>query len=312
MEAERYDPSVRTLWDRFVAASRNGTFLFCRSYMDYHADRFDDFSVVIRDAKGRVRALLPANRDGDTVISHGGLTYGGFVVDASMHASAMLDVFEACRGLLIVNGVTQWIYKPIPHIYHLEPAEEDLYALFRCGAVLLRRDVGACACPAEIAQPSERLRWWVRKAKGAGVVVEASERLEEYWPVLEENLASRHGESPVHTLAEITLLKSRFPDCIHLFVARLNGTVVAGSIVYETTTVARNQYAATTDEGRKAGAAALLVTDLLQSHFRGKRWFDYGISTEQGGRVLNGGLQRFKEGFGLRAVVADCYSVPLS
>jgi len=33
-------------WNAFVAKSKNGTFLFDRRYMDYHADRFSDHSLM--------------------------------------------------------------------------------------------------------------------------------------------------------------------------------------------------------------------------------------------------------------------------
>ena len=67
-------------WNSFVARARNATFLFDRRYMDYHADRFTDHSIVFR-RKGHLAALLPLNIDGDTVWSHQGLTYGGLLID---------------------------------------------------------------------------------------------------------------------------------------------------------------------------------------------------------------------------------------
>lgn len=55
------------LWNEFVRNSKNGTFLFCRDYMDYHADRFEDFSAIV-ESNGRPLALFPASRrDGLTL-----------------------------------------------------------------------------------------------------------------------------------------------------------------------------------------------------------------------------------------------------
>ena len=58
-EIKKYSPADRTAWDQFVKTSKNGTFLFERAYMDYHSDRFTDFSLLIF-RKGRLYALLPA------------------------------------------------------------------------------------------------------------------------------------------------------------------------------------------------------------------------------------------------------------
>ena len=45
-EIKRYSDRCKDEWDDFVRDSRNGTFLFMRGYMDYHADRFADFSLM--------------------------------------------------------------------------------------------------------------------------------------------------------------------------------------------------------------------------------------------------------------------------
>jgi hypothetical protein len=309
---ERYWPELRDEWNAFVRESRNGTFLFDRDYMDYHADRFEDFSLVIRDEKSRVKAMLPANREGDRVISHGGLTYGGFIIDSSTRTASTLAIFNQAIEFLAASGVRELIYKPIPHIYHLEPCEEDLYALFRLEAQLIQRDVGACACPAGIERPAKGVRWYIKKAEDAGVTVEESERFEDFWPILEGNLATRHQAAPVHSLSEMRLLKSRFPANIHLFLAKHGQSVLAGFVVYETVNVAHIQYAGSTEEGRALGAQNLIIADLLRNRFRDKKWFDYGTSTEGEGRLLNEGLQHFKEGFGLRAVVSDRYRMTMS
>jgi Acetyltransferase (GNAT) domain len=308
---EHYRPELRDEWNAFVRSSRNGTFLFERGYMDYHGDRFKDFSLVVRDNKGRVKAMLPANREEDRVVSHGGLTYGGFIIDSSTGTASMLDVFSHATEFLSASGIREFIYKPVPHIYHLEPCEEDLYALFRMEAQLIQRDVGACACPAEIEQPSKRLRWLIRRAEDAGIVVEESERFEDFWPILEDNLAARHQVAPAHSLSEIRLLKSRFPANIRLFLAKRGESVLAGSVVYETVNVAHCQYAGATEEGRALGAQRLVVTELLRTRFRDKKWFDYGISTAEEALTLNTGLQDFKERLGLRAVVSDRYRMTL-
>jgi hypothetical protein len=62
--------------------------------MDYHQDRFSDCSLVV-EADGEWQALLPAHTDGMTLVSHAGLTYGGWIVAPSMTAPRMLQAFEA-------------------------------------------------------------------------------------------------------------------------------------------------------------------------------------------------------------------------
>lgn len=91
-EIKRYSDGCKDEWDDFVRDSRNGTFLFMRGYMDYHADRFADFSLMAyRD--GRLHALLPAHCTATEFCSHRGLTYGGVVTDEKMTAALMLELF---------------------------------------------------------------------------------------------------------------------------------------------------------------------------------------------------------------------------
>ena len=51
-EIRRYTADRADEWNLFVAASKNGTFLFDRRFMDYHSDRFRDHSLMVyRDGR---------------------------------------------------------------------------------------------------------------------------------------------------------------------------------------------------------------------------------------------------------------------
>ena len=81
IEVVRYDPGQRAAWDQLLGQSKNGLFLFQRDYMEYHADRFPDFSAIAY-LDGKPVMLCPASLDHDDGIadSHPGLTFGGFVL----------------------------------------------------------------------------------------------------------------------------------------------------------------------------------------------------------------------------------------
>src|SRR5579862_8120217 len=142
IRVEPYTSEHEQIWNELIAHSRNGVFLFFRDYMGYHMDRFPDASLLFFDERDLL-AVLPANRNGDQVVSHGGLTFGGVISRHNLGASAMLELFDALCGWLRGQGVKTLLYKPVPHIYHRMPAEEDLYALFRLGARLVRRDLSS-------------------------------------------------------------------------------------------------------------------------------------------------------------------------
>lgn len=308
LTVSRYTPECKQDWDALVSSARNGVFLFYRDYLEYHADRFVDHSLLFHH-EGRLEAVLPAtlHDSGRTLVSHGGLTFGGVVSGPTMTAGRMLELFAALGPYLRAAGVGRLLYKAVPHIYHDVPAEEDSYALFRAGARLVRRDVSCTVALARRLPFQERRRRGVKKARASAVSVRADGDLGAFWAILEENLRSRHGVRPVHSLEEIRLLRERFPENIKLFAAYRGEDLLAGVVVYESRRVAHAQYIAAGEEGKRLGALDLVFDHLLSEHYRGHDYFDFGISTLEGGKVLNVGLAEQKEGFGGRAVVHDFY-----
>jgi GNAT acetyltransferase-like protein len=310
VQVRHYEPSAGGQWDALVERSRAPHFLFKRGYMEYHADRFRDLSLMVWD-DDRLLACLPANREGDVAISHGGLTFGGFVADRGMTARRMLETLEAVVEHLGEQGCTRLVYKAVPHIYHLAPAEGDLYALFRHDARLVRRDVSSTIDMAERGPYRKDRRAAIKRAAAAGLSVDRGEGWEEFMDLDAAVVESRHGVRPVHTGPEMRMLAERFPEAIKLFTARRDGELLGGVVVYETPRVAHTQYMAAGEKGRELGALDAILDRLLSDEYAGKRFFDFGISTEREGRHLNLGLVGNKESYGASATVYDSYELPL-
>lgn len=307
----KYEPSHKRAWDDFVAASRNGTFLFLRDYMEYHSDRYMDHSLMFFSDDGELMALMPANLRDGVLHSHEGLSYGGMVTGSRMRQGTFLGMFSELLSYLKAEDIKELRYKAIPYIYHRIPSEEDLYALYRHGAELYRRDVNSVLFQGE-KPPYQALRKrMIRKAEKHGVRVEESSDYAAFMAVLERVLAQRHGLRPVHTLGEITLLASRFPKNIKLFTALLGDELLAGVIVYEHDLVAHAQYTANSEKGMEVGALDLVFDYLIRDRYRDKRYISFGVSSEDEGRALNEGLAAYKEGFGARTVVHDFYRITI-
>ncbi len=308
---ERYAPCWKKAWDELVDRSKNGTFLLRRDYMDYHADRFADCSLLLLHG-GKLLAALPGNVCEGHFYSHQGLTYGGLLMSPAITyaqvAEALALAFDYLRGEC---GVARVTYKAIPYIYHRYPAEEDLYVLHRMGARLAERSIASAAPVADLLPLCRLRRRRLKAAAEAGFSIVEDEDFAAFWPVLEANLMERHGARPVHTLDEIARLHRAFPEQIRLFRVCLDGRTEAGCVMYLTDCVAHAQYSSATPFGKEHGAMDLLYRYLSAERYPDKRYFDFGISTEQGGRVLNDGLLAFKEGFGTRAVMYDVYELEL-
>lgn len=311
MRVQLYNESLKPVWDDFVRCSKNGTFLFFRDYMDYHHDRFIDYSLLVYDGKERLIALLPANKKDNIILSHGGLTYGGFITDRTMKTPLMLEVFEETIKYLRQNSFACLIYKTIPYIYARIPAEEDRYALFIYNAVMIRRgvlSVMANSCRPEFQE--RRLRG-IKKASANGLRVELSEDWNGYWKVLGETIWNTYQTQPVHSLDEITRLHARFSENIKLFACFRQTALLGGVVIYETEFVARTQYIAAREQGKELGALDLIFHYLLNEVYSQKPFFEFGTSDEDNGRRLNKGLIDQKEGFGARTIVHDHYEIKI-
>ena len=308
-EVKQYTQEQAQEWNEFIEDSRQGTFLFNRSYMDYHADRFKDVSLMIY-RKGQLYALLPANRLGDTLYSHQGLTYGGLITKKQSTTAEICEVFIKINEYLYHSGVQRVIYKPTPWIYHCYPGEEDLYTLtYICHAQLTSRDISSTIPFDSRIKFSESRRSGIRKATRAGVTVRESKDLATFWDILDKNLTNKYATHPVHSLEELTLLHSRFPNSIRLFMAYNNkGIAIGGTIIYEMPRVVHSQYISASPEGKRLGAIDLLFDYILNDVYANhKGFFDFGKSTEEEGKILNTTLIFQKEGFGGRGVCYDCY-----
>lgn len=307
MEIRRYRREDKELWNSFVSKARNATFLFDRNYMDYHADRFDDNSFMFYH-KGKLKAVLPANVAGDTLYSHQGLTYGGLLLDKKATVEDVLECFDSLNSWLRENGISKVVYKALPWIYQQYPSEEDLYALtWKCKAQLISRDIASTIVIDNKLKFAESRKSGIRKALSLNIEVGESNDVDGFWHVLEENLGNRYNAKPVHTANEMKLLMSRFSNNIRLYVAKMNGEIVGGTLIYVTPQVVHTQYISASVEGKKHGALDLLFDYIINKVYANCRYFDFGKSTEQGGAYLNEPLIFQKEGFGGRGVCYDWY-----
>lgn len=307
MEIRRYRREDKELWNSFVSKARNATFLFDRNYMDYHADRFDDNSFMFYH-KGKLKAVLPANVAGDTIYSHQGLTYGGLLLDKKATVEDVLECFDSLNSWLRENGISKVVYKALPWIYQQYPSEEDLYALtWKCKAQLISRNIASTIVIDNKLKFAESRKSGIRKALSLNIEVDESNDVDGFWHVLEDNLGNRYNAKPVHTSSEMKLLMSRFPNNIKLYVAKMNGEIVGGTLIYVTPQVVHTQYISASVEGKKHGALDLLFDYIINKVYANCRYFDFGKSTEQGGAYLNEPLIFQKEGFGGRGVCYDWY-----
>ena len=319
-EIRLYQEEDKTEWNAFLQTARNSTFLFDRGFMDYHSDRFDDCSLMAY-RNGKLKALLPADRREGILRSHGGLTYGGWVLPAQtgIDGNEVLRLWSEWLGWCDDNGISSILYKPLPYIYARQPAQEDLYCLFRYGGILKEVNLSSAISLRENPGFNKLQKRHLKGVSEVDYEIKTysgeipAEKLKKFYEMLEICLAERHEARAVHSLSEIDLLSRKFPENISLNVVETGGRIEAGIWLFKTATCNHCQYIATTGYGREKNLMTPLTAFLIEkATSEGKLYFDFGISNEEQGRYLNEGLHRHKSSFGASGVAYTQWEIHLS
>ena len=296
---KRYSAGQKNEWDLFCNSSKMPLFMFNRDFMDYHKDRFTDCSLLFYE-DDNLCAVFPASEKQSELTSHDGLTYGGFILGTGAKQHTVNDCFIALLNYAKTNGFTKIIYKNIPHIYHKQGAEEDLYSLFVNGAKILKLEPSTVINLKNPLKMPKGRKAQISRARREGVEIKESTDFKTFMAIEEEVLEVRHGVKAVHTAAELALLHSYFPKNIRLFAASYQDKMIAGALIFEYENVVHTQYMAANDTARQIGALDLAISSIIDTYKETKTWLDFGISSEDSGRILNEGLIAQKEGFGGR------------
>jgi hypothetical protein len=306
---EKYTKENRLAWDTFISGAKNATFLFARDFMEYHSDRFTDYSLLVYK-DDMLYALLPANIVGDKLYSHKGLTYGSLVLSKSAKLLYTFEAFKALLAFLNAKAISTLELRNIPTFYNTMPSDELSYFLFKANATLIKRDALMVIDTTNKIKFQKNRREGINKAKRNGLTIAVDDNFEGFWTeILIPNLQKKHGIAPVHSLEEIQLLAAKFPDHIKQVNVYKDNVIVAGTTLFLTKTTIHPQYVSGNSDKNAYGSLDLAY-DYIINHFdSSKRYFDFNISSEQNGEALNSGLIFWKESCGARTYVADNYLI---
>lgn len=296
-------------WNSFVAEAKNSTFLFHRDFMDYHKERFRDFSLMIYHHSELI-ALLPGHLRDNEFFSHQGLTYGGIVIKQDIRMTVFFEVFTEVLRFLNDKNIPHLYWKEIPYFYNSFPAEEWKYLMFITEAEMYRRDLCSVIDLRKDYYVSKSVKRYVKSSEKEGIYYKKCDLWEDFWEnILEPELLLSHNVLPIHSLQEIQDLKSKFEDNIHLYGVFLGNTIIGGTVVFTDKNIAHAQYICVKTEYKQTRALNLLFYKLLKEEFVNLDYFDFGISNEDNGRKLNKGLLFWKEGFGARGISQDFFKI---
>ena len=277
--------------------------------MDYHKDRFEDFSLLIYKGE-RLYALLPANINDDVVYSHQGLTYGSFVLQDSAKLKSTFLAFKEVLKFLFEEGIKKLDIRIIPTFYNSLPSDELEYVLYKAEASLVKRDVILLIDYQNKLRFQKNRREGINKAKRKNLIVKVDGDYEAFWnKILIPNLKEKHNSSPVHSLDEIKLLAARFPNHIKQVNVYQDDKIVAGTTVFLTKKVIHPQYVSANSNKNELGSLDVLYNFIIDYFIAGRNYFSFNTSSEENGKLLNEGLLFWKESCGARPHVFNNYEI---
>ncbi|OCB77112.1 FemAB family protein [Flavobacterium piscis] len=309
---KKYDQNDYKTWNDFIAQAKNATFLFHRDFMEYHKDRFEDFSLLVYQDE-KLISILPANKVGNSLYSHQGLTYGGLVSTAKVKGAKVEAVLDAVLYFLKENLFDTFYYKPIPNFYFPEGNNEIDFFLFKRGAVLDRKEMNLAVNLELPLQISKSKLKHFRRIEDLDLDIMEEEDFNPFWEkILEPRLLEKFNVKPVHTKEEILFLKQNFHENIRQYSVYQNDEIIAGITIFETENVVKSQYGATSKKGEEFRALDFLFINLIEKYKRkGKRFFDMGIVNEENESGYHSGLLKQKEELGCTVYNQDFYKIEI-
>lgn len=313
MIVSKYSLSNSLEWDNLIDNSLNGTFILKRKYLEYHKDRFVEYSVVITKDE-EVVGVFPANVDeNNTIVSYEGLTYGSLIVDKKLKPLEILNCFKQLLIFYNKHGFKKIIYKSVPLFYYSKVSMFESYMLFLVNAKLNRMDISSVINLNNDIVFDQRKKRTIKKAERNNLKTIKNEFLETFWnEILSVNLKEKYQVKPVHSLKEIKYLHYNFPENIFFYGVLFENQMIAGSVIYINNKVAHAQYIAASELGKKLGALDFLFSELIFNELKWVEYFSLGISNENKGKILNKGLFNWKFGFGSETFQNNFYSIETS
>jgi len=312
IRVRRAEDGDRKAWSDFVFRSNNGTIFHLPDFLDYHPpDRFSNHHLIVEDGEELLSILpgaLSERDDGVWFRSYPGASYGGPVL---MDSTGLSKLERAMDEVTAYGRVQGWVgieMTPPPIIYYRRPHNYLEFVLVKRGFTYRKRELTAVIDLARLGEElklgfrSSALRG-VRKALKSGVAVVEEDDFSLFYSVLESNLQQRHGVVPTHTLEELERLRDLLgKDRIRQFIARKNGDVLAGMVMFHCNPrVTLAFYISHDQEHQSLRPVNLVYMEVIRwAKQMGYHYMDLGTFTLD--MDVNYGLCRFKESFSARGI----------
>ncbi|MCX6146622.1 MAG: hypothetical protein NTW25_05140 [Candidatus Kapabacteria bacterium] len=312
-EIKKYSASDSIIWDKFVNNSINGTIFHERNFLNYHpVNRFKDNSLLFLE-KGNLKSIFPAaliEKDGFKILkSHPGSSYGGLVIDRNLGVKKSFELVESLNEYAKNNKFDQIEFRQAEKIFNQTPCDELDFALLHNGFFREAEELSTCYDLTKYygKKSADILSSFDIKARNKfrqSLKYNLKSRIlnynevDSFYNLVEQNL-KKHNAKPVHSAEDMKFLLNTYPERIKILGVFENDELIAGYFIFNINQLGWHIFYASLDyqkaELRPLNFGYINLVEYVIS--QGGKYLNYGISTENGGKIINWNLFEFKEAF---------------
>ncbi len=185
----RYHYQDKVTWDNFISKTDLGSVLHYRNYIEYHSDRFNDFSICFWKGE-TLEAVIPGTNHGDSWDSHSGLTFGG-LISISNDPADLVNKTLLLDEYLLREGFTSSSITLASRSFFRDGNDALIFALSQAGYEILQNHLNQ-VLEYNGNLPHKKLTN-ARAAIRKGVKISNSpEKLAELYDIIKLNLESKY------------------------------------------------------------------------------------------------------------------------
>jgi len=299
-----YEKNHEQAWNNFVEKV-DFPFFFNRKYMEYHEDRFKDYSLLLIKNE-IILALLPANIFENQIYSHQGLTFGGLICNKNIPLKIYFEYWQHILNFLKNNHIQALNLRAQPSFVIFDDRQQSILNLI--GATLVKNQNNVIVDNTSLNTLHLRKKRNLKKSVNISFKIEKKETINDFWKILSNVLQVKHNKKPVHTVEEINFLMNNFPKNILHYVISVDNKICAGIILFKysnQSNIFHIQYMAANDFAHKFSLLDRLIVEIFTIYPQSV--FSFGISDVE--NDINWGLLQWKMEFGGRIVQQASYHI---
>lgn len=282
--------------------------------MEYHQNRFDDYSLMVYDSEQLI-ALLPANISKETIYSHQGLTYGGLVFAKELSTHQIEGVYRAILVFLKAKNIKSLVIKPLPDFYNFQtPKPANLWPAQDNSSVVKQHKILAIDYNSDYKIHKTKLKRYRKLEINGFEIREGKHEFNKFWnTILVRRLQEKHNSKPVHSLQEIEYLHAQFEQDINQYNIYKDEEILAGITILKKGLVVKSQYGMASTEGERLNALDMLFVYLINKYKdEGMQYFSMGTVNDDSKSGYSEGMLKQKQELGCRTYFQDIIKLDLN